>query len=47
MYNTRDGRFGSVGFLGYLGGFPASCVIDDREFASMDVAISSVSQVWQ
>ena len=38
IYKTRGSRFGSAGFLGYLGGFPAIAVNDERELASTGAA---------
>ncbi len=34
MYNVKGALFASVGFLGYFGGFEASCVISESELAS-------------
>jgi hypothetical protein len=33
MYKVKEGRFCSVGFRGYFGGFEATCVISESEFA--------------
>ena len=35
IYNVKDCLFVAVGFRGYFGGFPASCVISDSELASI------------
>lgn len=39
MYKVKGCLLASVGFRGYFGGFPASCVISDNELASMLGAI--------
>lgn len=35
IYSVKGCLFFSVGFRGYFGGFDASCVISDNEFASI------------
>jgi hypothetical protein len=39
MYRTKGSFLGSVGFRGYEGGFDASTVKEERDFASMTVAM--------
>lgn len=39
IYNTSDGRLGSVGFLGYFGGCSASWLSEEREFASIWIVL--------
>jgi hypothetical protein len=39
MYKTKGSFLGCVGFRGYEGGFDANAVKEDRDFASMTVAM--------
>lgn len=44
MYKVRGCRLCSVGFLGYFGGFEASCVISESELASTKLGVGAMSK---